>query len=122
MISETERLGTSTIEDLHVLCYEHHREMKLSGVSAKQRGEPAETLTYACQEPGCPVRYDSSVGYIVAGQETNTIEQEMLPRVHCPKDGHLMYLAEVRPERRNFRLWKCPACDTTRKNEETASA
>lgn len=122
MIGETERLGIGTREDIQVLCYEHHSEMRLSRVPAKQSSEPVETLTYACQEAGCPVRYDSSVGYILEAQEANTVEQEVVPRVHCPNDRQLMYLAEVRPERRSFRLWKCPACGTTRKNEETASA
>ena len=55
MASEQERLGTSTGKDLRVLCYQHHTEMLIRLLS-----EPREGVLYACREPGCLVRYDSS--------------------------------------------------------------
>jgi hypothetical protein len=96
-----------------VLCYQHHTEMLLGPLSQLVR----ERL-YACREPGCLIRYDTSAGYIIATDDVKTIEEERMPRISCPKDGQLMYLAEVMPEKRNFRLWKCPECDGSRTNEE----
>jgi hypothetical protein len=113
--NENERLGTSTVKSLHVLCYQHHKEMLLRRLS-----EPAEGLHYACREPGCLVRYDRSHGYFIDTRDKETIEQEITPRVSCPKDGQHMYLAEVIPERSDFRLWKCPQCNGSRTNEETS--
>ncbi len=112
---DQERLGSSTRKDLHVLCYQHHTEMLLRLVSA-----PAEGLLYACREPHCLVRYNDSDGYFIDSKEAKTIEQEITPRVTCPNDGQLMYLAEVTPEKRSFRLWKCPACNSSLTNEETS--
>ena len=73
---------------------------------------------YACREPSCLIRYDTSAGYIFAADDARTIQEERMPRVSCPKDAQLMYLAEVTPEKRNFRLWKCPQCDGSRTNQE----
>src|SRR5260370_42306931 len=115
MASGKERLGTSTRKDLLVLCYQHHIAMLLEFGS-----EPLEALLYACREPGCLIRYDSSHGYFIDTKDARTIEQEMAPRVSCPRDGHPMYLAEVRPERRGFRLWKCPEWNASRTNEESS--
>jgi hypothetical protein len=115
MASEQERLGTSTGKELHVLCYQHHTEMLL-----RLLREPAEGLLYTCREPGCLVRYDSSHGYFIDTNDAETIEQETTPRVGCPNDGQLMYLAEVMPQRRSFRRWKCPECNGSRTNEETS--
>jgi hypothetical protein len=115
VVSERERLGTSTRKDLHVLCYQHHTEMLLRLLS-----EPAEGLVYACHEPGCLVRYDNSHGYFLDTKDAKTIAQETTPHVSCSNDGQLMYLAEVMAERRNFRLWKCPECNLSRINEETS--
>jgi hypothetical protein len=106
-------LGTSTKKDLHVLCYEHHTEMLL-----KRRSEPAETFLYVCQEPGCFIYYDSSQGYLTEPQDGVKSEPKIKPSVLCPKDGRVMYLAEVRLERKSFRLWKCPECNATRTNGE----
>lgn len=114
MASEQERLGTSTAKDLRVLCYQHHNEMLPRLLS-----EPAEGVLYACREPGCLVRYDSSRGYFIDAGDAETTEQETVPQVSCPNDGQLMYLAEVIPQRRSFRLWKCPECNESRTNEET---
>jgi hypothetical protein len=76
------------------------------------------TLLYACQEPGCFIRYYSSQGYFIEPQDGDRSEPEIKPGVHCPKDGRVMYLAEVRPERKSFRLWKCPECNAIRTNGE----
>jgi hypothetical protein len=85
------------------------------------RTEPAETFLYACREPGCFIHYSGSQGYFIEPQNGAGSESETKPGVHCPKDGCLMYLAEVRPEKKSFRLWKCPECDGIRTNGEISS-
>ena len=65
--------------------------------------EPAEGVLYACQEPGCLIRYDAARGYFLDTEDLKTIELEIMPRVKS-----------------SFRLWKCPACDQSRNNEETS--
>jgi hypothetical protein len=87
----------------------------------KCRSEPAETFRYACREPGCFIHYDSSQGYLIEPQDGDRSEPEIKPSVHCPKDGRVMHLAEVRPERKGFRLWKCPECNATRTNTESSN-
>ncbi len=114
--AKKERWGTSTRKDLHVLCYEHHTEMLL-----ECRSEPTETFLYACREPGCFIHYYSSQGYFIEPTNGDRSEPEIKPGVHCPKDGRVMYLAEVRPDRKSFRLWKCPECDAIRTNGEISS-
>jgi hypothetical protein len=109
-----ERVGIDTRKDLRVLCYQHHTEM-----SAKHGGELEETVLYACQEPGCVIRYDSS-GYLMETEDAKTIEQEIMPRVSCPTDGHPMYLAEVARDIGNFRLWKCPECGASLTGENSS--
>jgi len=42
----------------------------------------------------------------------------MLPKVRCFLDGMPMYLAEIHPEKRSFRLWTCPQYGARRTNEE----
>jgi hypothetical protein len=84
----------------------------------KRRSEPAETFLYACREPGCFIHYYSSQGYSIEPQDGDKGEPETKPGVQCPKDGRVMYLAEVRRERKGFRLWKCPECDAIRTNGE----
>ncbi len=78
-------------------------------------------MLYACQVPGCLIRYDMARGYFLDTEDLKTIELEILPRVRCSKDGHYMYLAQVMPERSSFRQWKCPECDETRNNEESSA-
>jgi hypothetical protein len=104
--------GTITRQNLHVLCYQHQREMP-----PKLRSESTEPLFYVCPAPGCPIRYESSGGYIIETADKEAVEQEILPRVRCPSDERPMYLAKVEAERRSFRLWKCPECGSTRTNE-----
>jgi len=108
-------LGTNTGKDPNVLCYQHHTEMLL-----RLLREPEEGVLYACREPGCLVRYDGSNGYFIDPNDAETVEQEITPRVNCPNDGQFMYLAEVMPQRRSFRLWKCLGCNESRTNEETS--
>jgi hypothetical protein len=91
----------------------------------KSRSGPCRNVPvclYACREPGCFVRYDSSQGYFIGKQGAETPEPDIIPHVSCPSDGHLMYLAEVRPERKSFRLWKCPECSAIRTNGELSDA
>jgi hypothetical protein len=116
MVSERERSGTTTREDLHVLCYQHHTEMLLRLLS-----EPAEGMVYACQEAGCLVGYDSSHGYFLDSKGAKTIEQETTPHLSCSNDGQLMYLVEVMPDRRSYRRWECPECKLSYINDEESS-
>ena len=88
----------------------------------KCRSEPPETFLYTCREPGCFIHYYSSQGYLIEPQDGDRSEPEIKPGVRCPNDGHVMYLAEVRPERKSFRLWKCPECDAIRTNGEFSDA
>lgn len=103
--SEKEGMGTGTLKDIHVLCYQHHKEMV-----PKLRGETGEQPLYACGEAGCLVCYEATAGYFLDTEDRKILEQEIRPRIRCPKDGYFMYLAEVRPEQRSFRLWRCPEC------------
>jgi hypothetical protein len=52
------------------------------------------------------------------GQNGNTNELHMVPRVRCSHDGTPMYLAQIDPDKRDFRRWRCPQCDGRRTNEE----
>ena len=111
--SKAERLGISTSKDLHVLCYQHHTEMPL-----RPHSETAEGMLYACQEPGCLIRYRISRGYFLDAKDAKTVELEIIPHISCSNDAQLMYLAQVMPERKSFRLWKCPECNASQTNEE----
>jgi hypothetical protein len=106
-------LGNSTGNELHVLCYQHHTEMPV-----RLPSELTEGPVYACQEPSCLVRYNSARGYFLDTEDVKTLEQEATPHVICSNDEQLMYLAEVSPHRRSFRLWKCPTCNLSRINDE----
>jgi len=97
-----------------VLCYQHHTEMLLGSPTG-----PTGGLLYACREPSCLVRYGGLDGYSIDAKDAKTIEEERPPRVNCPNDGQLMYLAEVSPQNISFRLWKCPECHQSRTNEDT---
>jgi hypothetical protein len=85
---------------IHPLCYEHHSEMRPNGE------------TYACAEVGCLLQYSGSRGYFLDSNEVDM--NDGIARIHCPSDWSPMYLLEVSPERRSFRLWRCPKCNTTR--------
>jgi hypothetical protein len=102
--------------DLSALCYEHHIEMSFGQVVLQTSGEQTQILAYTCLEPDCLVHYDASRGYFISDQNGNGDEREMKPNVRCPHDGASMYLAEVLPEHKSFRLWKCPQCNTNHSN------
>jgi hypothetical protein len=87
----------------------------------ERRSEPVETFLYACRKPGCFIHFHSSQGYFIELQNGDRSEPEIKPSVRCPNDGRVMYLAEVRPEKESFRLWKCPECDAIRTNREISS-
>jgi hypothetical protein len=96
---------------LQPLCYEHHVLMRPVQILAKGEMYPAATLAYACPEPGCLIHFSSSTGYFMTP----------MPDVTCPHHSLPMYLAEVKPQDRSFRLWRCPQCDATHTNEENSS-
>ncbi|SRR6266436_4032176 len=100
------------------LCHEHHLEMRLTQVPLQTSGEPAQTLVYACSEPDCFVHYNSSRGYFIVTRNRNGIDRDMMPAVSCSQDGLPMYLAEVLPEQSSFRLWICPGCNSSRRNND----
>jgi len=104
-------------KQFHALCHEHHIEMRLTEVLITAESPPTQTPAYACPGPDCAVRYTPSKGYFIAAKQ-GQVERNMVPRVTCPRDGQRMYLSEINPERREFRLWRCPQCDSTRTNEE----
>jgi hypothetical protein len=111
-----------TRENLHVLCYEHHTQMRFSRTLLKIGKKSRQTPAYVCDVPGCVARYNRSRGYFITAQDGSQMEGETAPRVSCPHDGQLMYLAEVRPQQRNYRLWRCPECNLSRTNEELSRA
>ena len=96
-----------TKTDLHPLCYEHHLEMKPLDVHPKSN---ISGLFYACPKPDCLIHYNGPVGYFVVGS---------MPRTRCPHHGLPMYLAEIQPRKRSFRLWRCPllGCKASLTNE-----
>jgi hypothetical protein len=98
------------------LCHEHHLEMRLTKVPLQTGSEPTHTLVYVCPEPDCLVHYDSSRGYFIVTHNGNGIDRDMMPEVWCSQDGLPMYLTVVLPEDRSFRLWKCPGCNSSRRN------
>src|SRR3989442_384772 len=108
-----------TRTDLHPLCFEHHVKMRLVQILLKSDSYPAQTLAYACPEPGCFIHYISPIGYFVS-QDGTQIERDSTPGVACPHHGLPMYLAEVKPKKASFRLWRCPqfGCNASRTNEE----
>jgi hypothetical protein len=110
-------MGSSTGEDLHVLCHQHHQKML-----PRFSSESTKSLLHVCQEQECSIRYDSLTGYFIDTTDKRALEREILPRVRCSSDERPMYLAEVHPERKSSRLWKCPECGSTRTNEEFRSA
>ena len=109
--------ATQPGNELHTLCYEHHAEMRLNRSFLNSDGDATQTLAYACAEPDCVVHYSTSRGYFILNQDGNN-ELDLVPRVRCLHDGTPMYLAEINPEKRGFRLWICPQCDGRCTNEE----
>jgi hypothetical protein len=103
--------GTAPVEistKLQPLCYEHHVLMSPVNILIKGEMHLAPALAYACPEPGCLIHYNSPTGYFITP----------MPEVTCPHHKLPMYLAEVKPQNRSFRLWRCPQCAATHTNEE----
>ena len=109
-------------ENLHALCYEHHSQMRLSRILLKIGEKSWQMAAYVCGVPGCFARYNPSRGYFTNTPEGTQMEGETVPRVSCLQDSQLMYLTEIRPQQRNYRLWRCPECNTSRTNEERSRA
>jgi hypothetical protein len=105
-------------EDLRALCHQHHLEMKLNGSFLSREGDGTQAIAYGCTEPDCHVHYNRSRGYFLLGQNGNSNEMDLVPKVRCLLDEAPMYLAEVNAERRDFRLWTCPQCGARRTNED----
>jgi hypothetical protein len=101
-----------------ILCYEHHIEMRLTQTFLKGEGKGALSIEYECTEPDCLVHYNGQRGYFTLGHDGSTKHPDLVPGVRCANDGMPMYLAEVNPQKRSFRLWRCPRCDGSRTNEQ----
>ena len=106
----------------HVLCYEHHSQMRLSRVLLKIGEKSWQITAYVCEKSACVVRYNHSRGYFITTQDGSPMGGDTVPRFSCPQDSQLMYLTEVRPQQRNYRLWRCPDCNTSRTSEELSRA
>ncbi|PYU01955.1 MAG: hypothetical protein DMG38_01915 [Acidobacteria bacterium] len=104
-------------KNLRVLCYEHHVQMKMPGVFTRMEDLATLTSAYSCPEAHCVVRYTPSNGYFACAKQVQA-ELDLMPRILCPRDVRPMYLAETNPVKSDFRLWRCPQCDSTRTNEE----
>ena len=85
-------------------------------MSLELRSESQDAL-FRCQEPGCPIRYNTSGGYFLDTQDKKALAEEILPRVFCSLDKSPMYLAETQTKSKSYRLWKCPECGASRTNE-----
>ena len=105
-------------KELRPLCYEHHREMNLNRGILNTGGDGTQTIVYGCTEPDCLVYYNVSRGYFTLNQNGNSRDLGMVPKVRCAIDGASMYLAEINPQKRDFRLWTCPHCGAKHTNEE----
>lgn len=102
-------------------CYEHHIVMNPDQILSTTEERPTHEATFACIEPDCLVRYNSSKGYFLLAEDAsgNGVKPEPGPRVRCERDGAAMYLSEFLPERPSLRLWKCPLCRIVRANIES---
>lgn len=104
--------------ELHALCHEHHVEMRLIELVIQTQGRSTQAFVYACPQPNCAVHYSPANGYFIASRG-GEVELDMTPYVACARDGQQMYLAEINPEKRDARLWRCPQCNASRSNEES---
>jgi hypothetical protein len=111
---------TELSRNYHVLCHEHHLEMRLHEIllESGREGKQILDLAFACTEPDCRVHYNFCRGYFLPSQEARANELGMVPRLRCPRDDMSLYLAGINPQRRGFRLWKCPQCDGKCTNDE----
>jgi hypothetical protein len=106
--------GTQLSREFLPLCHEHHVTMRAKQIPV---GGTTQMPTYACPESDCLVNYNISVGYFMLNRNANAGELDIVPKVNCPRDRAPMYLAEIHPETKSFRLWVCPQCDARRTNE-----
>src|SRR5947207_15073755 len=110
----TRKVGTSTRKDIHVLCYQHHTEMFVRPASGAE-----EDLRYACQEPGCLIRYDGSRGYFMQTKDANILGVAVTQRVNRSNEEQHMYLSEVTPERRKSCISTSPKCSLSTINTDS---
>ena len=115
-------LSHQPASNLQPLCYEHHTEMTLVQIDSANGATVTAEPRYACPVSDCPVCYTSAAGYFLATRDRDQVENEILPRVRCPQDAAPMYLAEVRPQERSFRLWRCPLCQAVSTSGQTLVA
>ena len=100
-------------------CYEHLTEMMPYGDDLPK----VKTGTaYVCSVWDCLVSYNTLDGYFIAVKEGDRVEQSTTPSIRCPSDGMPMYLAEIRPEQKRYRLWRCPQCGMSVTNLESGEA
>ena len=83
--------------------------MELAPVGLGNQSAPP--VVYACPKSTCQVHYSSSQGYFIPSENGHVLVTDSVPLVQCEYDHIYMYLAEVIPEKRSFRLWKCPKCN-----------
>jgi hypothetical protein len=107
---EIMEVGKETHSDLQVFCHKHYAKLEPAPLGRGDQG--ALTIVYSCRKPACPVHYNSSQGYFIRGENGNTTLTDFAASVRCLNDGMPMYLARVLPDKKSFRLWKCPVCDT----------
>lgn len=101
----------SPSKELQPLCYEHLTEMMhLPDMMLHENDllKAKEGTAFVCSELSCPVSYNTLDGYFIAAAEGDRVEKSRAPRVFCPNDRTPMYLAEIHPEHKSYRLWKCP--------------
>jgi hypothetical protein len=111
-------LATQPSKGLRALCHEHHVEMRLNQSLLDSEKDSTQTLAYACTESDCLVRYNIFRGYFMLSRNGSGNHMDTVPEVRCPRDGAPMYLAETNPEKKAFRLWRCPQCHSSRTNEQ----
>jgi len=98
-----ERIGWN----IRPLCYEHYVAMKPVQLEKNTYAFTTHSFAYACPLSGCVIFFAENTGYFsVEGDEQQSRQTGVL-RVTCPQDGLPMYLAEVHPQKKNLRLWRC---------------
>jgi hypothetical protein len=111
-------MSTQPNKEFRALCHEHHVEMRLNQDFSNGEGYAGQIPAYACSASDCPIHYSISRGYFILSHNASGNEWDQMPRVKCFLDGAPMYLAEINPDRRAFRLWRCPHCGASQTNEE----
>lgn len=99
-----------TRRHLRPLCYAHHVPMKAVQLEKCTNSFNTYSLAYACPRSGCLIFYAAKTGYFRV-EDGNPSDGTGVPRISCPQDGHLMYLADLHPEQASLRLWRCGNAD-----------